>query len=122
MKTVILCLAFILLFLPLARAKAVEYTSQGLRDPFRSPFETLRPDDRSELPEDTPLQYGLAHLRVQGLVWGTSMPQAIINNTVVRVGEVIGGAEVLDIRKEGVFVLYEGQQYIVRPIIPKKSR
>ena len=64
-----------------------------------------------------PEQYGLAHLQVQGIVWGTEMPQAIINNTVVRVGEIIGEVEILDIRKEGVYVLYQGGQYILRSVI-----
>lgn len=96
----------------------VEYTSQDLRDPFKNPFEMIEMVE--EPTEKPPIGYGLTHLQVQGMVWGSKMPQAIINNTVVKVGGVIEGAEILDIRREGVYVLYEGRQYILRSAIPKK--
>ena len=48
------------------------------------------------------------------------MPQVIINGMVLRVGEVIQGAEILSIRKEGVYVLHEGNQYILRSVIGAK--
>ena len=125
LKKIIFCLGlltFLLLILtyPLVRAqikpkksfttkaRKVRYTSQDLRDPFQSPFEM------GESPTEGPA-VGLPQLTVQGMVWGSKMPQAIINNTVVKVGEVIEGAEILDIRKEGVYVLYQGRQYILRP-------
>ncbi len=95
--------------------KKVEYTSQDLPDPFRSPFEMEKVLDKGVAPE-----VSLSHLQVQGMVWSSKMPQAIINDTVVRIGEVIDGAEILDIRKEGIYVLYEGGQYIIRPNILKK--
>ena len=98
-------------------AEKVEYTSQGLRDPFQSPFEFFEPLEEPK--EKAPVVGGLPHLEVQGMVWGSKVPQAIINNTVVRVGEVIEGAEILVIRKEGVYVLYGGRQHILRPTIPK---
>lgn len=109
--------ASLVLIYPLAKAKAgsattVKYTSQDLRDPFQSPFEMGV--GAIEQPMVSP---GLTHLKIQGIVWGSKMPQAIINNAVVGVGEVIAGVEILDIRREGVYVLYEGRQYILRPTI-----
>ena len=94
--------------------KTVEYTSRDLRDPFKSPFEMAK----GELPEST-MGAGLSHLKVQGMVWNSVMPQAIINNTVIKIGELIEGAEILDIRKEGIYVLYEGRLYILRPTFGK---
>lgn len=105
----------ILLLAKKNEAKEVEYTSQDLRDPFKSPLEMEKVLDKGVAPEA-----GLSHLKVQGMVWSSKMPQAIINNTVVRIGEVINGAEILDIRKEGIYVLYQGRQYIIRPSILKK--
>ena len=93
--------------------KRVKYTSQDLPDPFKSPFE------REEAVGEPTVTVGLPHLEVQGMVWGSKIPQAIINNTVVTVGEAIEGAEIIDIRKEGVYVLYEERQYILRPTIGK---
>lgn len=100
--------------------KEVKYTSQHLRDPFQSPFEMIQMDIGSGEPEAT-IGYGLPHLQVQGMIWGSETPQAIINNTVVKVGEVIEDAEILDIRKEGVYVLYKEKRYILRPAMFKQK-
>lgn len=141
MKTVIFFFIILLLspgfsFLVLAEvkskgmgAKKVKYTSQDLRDPFKSPFE-IEMESLGEPPPPPPeeqpppkqiLSYLQSRLEVQGIVWGSETPQAIINNVVLKVGEVIGGAEIIDIRKEGVYVLYEGRQYILRPVISKSK-
>lgn len=93
-------------------AKKVEYTGQDMRDPFQSPFEL-----EEGLPTATS-KADVSNLEVQGMVWGSTAPQAIINNTVVKIGDVIDGAQVLDIRKEGVYLLYMGKQLILRPTLP----
>ena len=98
--------------------RELKYTARPLRDPFESPFEMMAvPITEEETEEESAVRYGLSHLKVQGMVWGTKMPQVIINGTVLRTGEVIQGAEILSIRKEGVYVLHEGSQYILRPAI-----
>lgn len=99
----------------------LKYTARPLRDPFESPFELMAvPLVEEEIEEESTIKQGLSNLKVQGMVWGTDMPQVIINDTVLRVGEVIQGAEILSIRKEGVYVLHEGNQYILRPAIGVK--
>ena len=134
LRKVIFCLGFLtllssILALPLPGAQLnpkpgfaekVEYTSQDLRDPFQSPFELYKPVEEPE-EKPPPVRGGLSHLEVQGIIWDSKIPQAIINNTVVKAGEVIEGAEILAIRKEGVYVLYEGKQYILRPGMAKKK-
>lgn len=131
LKKVILCLGLLAVLslitgYPLVRAQrtskrqaeVVEYTGRGLRDPFESPFELFVPlEEAPKEKKGAPIAGGLTHLVVQGMIWDSKIPQAIINDTVVRPGEVIEGAEILDIRKEGVYVLYEGNQYILRPTI-----
>ncbi|MBN3038028.1 MAG: hypothetical protein JW869_01265 [Candidatus Omnitrophica bacterium] len=93
----------------------VEYTAISLRDPFMSPDEMIiRPTQETK--DDFPkIKVPLTHLHIQGMVWGSKSPQAIINNKVVRKGDVIEGAQVLDVRKEGVYLLYQDNQYILRP-------
>ncbi len=104
----------------LASRRAPTYTSQNLRDPFESPFEIKREAYESKAePEVSPIRSELPNLEVQGMIWGSKTPQAIINDTVVRVDEVIADATILDIRKEGIYVLYEGRQYILRPAVAK---
>jgi hypothetical protein len=47
-------------------------------------------------------------LELQGFVWQGREPQAIINNTLVRVGESVGGATIVSIERRGVTVEYRG--------------
>jgi len=99
----------------------LKYTARSLRDPFGSPFELRAgPFAGEEIEKESTVKYGLSHLKIEGMVWGTTMPQVIINGMVLRVGEVIQGAEILSIRKEGVYVLHEGNQYILRSVIGAK--
>jgi hypothetical protein len=129
----------LILFYPVHRIRAAErgavkevtYTSEYLRDPFKSPFEieaeAYKPESKPEvgpspvLEPVKPIKTVLPGLDVQGIIWGAEIPRAIINDRVVTVGEVVAEAEVLDIRKEGVYILYQGGQYIVRPAIAKKN-
>lgn len=100
--------------------KNLKYISQPLRDPFESPFEmmTVLPLEE-KAKEEKPLGSSPSHLKVQGMVWGTDRPQVIINGKVLRVGGIIKGAKILAIRKEGVYVLYKGSQYVLRSTIGK---
>ena len=86
----------------------VEYTSEGLRDPFKTPFEKKYGSSG----QDTGAADGtLALLKLQGIVWGGKFPQAIINEQVVKIGDTVEGALVTDINKYGVVLLVDGKQY-----------
>jgi hypothetical protein len=86
---------------------AVDYSAQDLRDPFmlkaggKATPKIGQGGERKPLPQ----------LNVQGLIWGGKFPQAIINNKVVKVGDVLDNVEILEIDKDGVTVLFEGLQY-----------
>ncbi|MFA5144980.1 MAG: hypothetical protein WC723_03125 [Candidatus Omnitrophota bacterium] len=98
----------------------VEYKAQGLRDPFRSPS-TGGDDSRQAKQSEKPVHPGgaveqqLPSLVVQGLIWGGDFPQAIINNKVLKIGDVIGGARVTSIDKDGVSVYFAEKQYKLSP-------
>jgi len=53
-------------------------------------------------------------IKINGLVWHTPMPQAIINGEVYKKGDEFEGAEIVAIDKEGVTFLYKGIEIIVR--------
>lgn len=84
----------------------LEYNAYNLRDPFEDLLtqkkEEIRKPGESEGETVTP-----PPLSVQGLVWGGRTPQAIIDNRVVKVGDVIEEAEIIEISKDGVTVLYK---------------
>lgn len=86
------------------RGTRIEYTSAGLKDPFEEPeIEIEKTSDLDMQP--------LPNLTVQGLVWGSSIPQAIINNKVFRVGDNIEGAEVVEIGRDGVILARGSGKY-----------
>ncbi len=51
------------------------------------------------------------NLKLQGILWGTARPQAIINRKIVSVGDIVENAEILSVSREGVMVSFNGQQY-----------
>ncbi len=81
----------------------VEYKSGQLRDPFQSVIIT---EEKKAMPEKRMdlMQPGsnLGNLKVQGIIWGGRIPQAIINDKVLTVGDTIEGAEILSIDKKGI--------------------
>jgi len=82
----------------------VEYKAQALRDPFRG-FKTEGTPGIKDAGVKPPT------LTIQGIVWGGSVPQAIINNKVVKIGDLIEDARIIDINKEGVIIFFGGRQY-----------
>ena len=47
-------------------------------------------------------------MTVKGLVWNTDVPQAIVNDAVVRVGDVVSGMKIISIRQKGVEIVNNG--------------
>lgn len=90
-----------------------EYISAGARDPFE-PYlkkEDVNPaQPQEEKKEEVVNPPALA---VQGVMWGSDTPLAIVNNRVVKKDDVIDGARVVDINKDGVTVFFVNRQYIV---------
>jgi hypothetical protein len=56
---------------------------------------------------------------VQAVFWGVAEPQAVINNRIFNIGDVIEGAKVVQINKKGVTFLYKGQKYLFPSSISK---
>ncbi len=87
----------------------VEYKSGKLRDPFKTYLvkEEPRPLPQEELNLALPV-LDLNQFQVQGMIWGVKIPQAIINNKVLTIGDSIEGAEILSIEKKGITLSYGG--------------
>jgi len=103
--------------------KIPEFNPIATRDPFMSQFpkkETekkksgvLVPIKKEEIrpPEFT----------IQGLVWGKISPQAIVNNTVVGLGDSINEAKIIDINKEGIKILFKEEVFFIKPQTEEKK-
>lgn len=85
---------------------AVRYQAQELKDPFKEPQQQEKGTGGGGSAVTLPA------LKVQGIIWGTSIPQAIINNTVVRIGDVLpGGVRIVTITKDSVTVFFQSRNY-----------
>lgn len=93
----------------------VEYKAQGLRDPFW-PLVTEKEASSAAVPVQAK---PLPNFNVQGLVWGGVLPQAIINNKVVKKGDVLGEAKIVEIGKEGVTILFDNKEYTLSPSVAR---
>jgi hypothetical protein len=85
----------------------VEYKTESLKNPFqgylKKPEAEAASGKQQEVPPPT--------LTIQGIIWGGELPQAIIDNKVVKVGDVIQEARIIDINKYGVTISFKGRQY-----------
>jgi hypothetical protein len=93
------------------------YLAQDLRDPMKSLLPeapkpqqtTVRQPGVQQLPPAPP------SLRVQGLLWGGREPQAIINDAVYKVNDVVKGAKILEITRDGVTIEHLGAPVFYSP-------
>ena len=114
MKTPFTILAALLLMtVPVGAADApreVRYGGPDQRDPFLYPEQKVVPEKEAAKEEISNLTFAL-----EGLIWESDRPQAIINGKIVEPGGNIEGAEVLDIDEKGVKMRYKGQEFILHP-------
>ena len=73
----------------------------------------VEPRPVTEVPKPKESPVVLPVLRVQGIIWGTDKPEAIINDHVVGVGESILKAKVQTIYKDGIDILMDGKRFHV---------
>jgi len=94
-------------------AGKIEYRAEGLRDPFE--------EDELEIKEEGPAK-PLPPLQVTGIVWGGSLPQAIINNKVMKVGDIIDEARIIDIKNNSVTVFFDNRKYNLTTTLPLQKQ
>lgn len=91
----------------------LSYTANTFRDPFAESYPKKKTEkevaaEKGENAEDVKK---LPDFIVQGVIWGSSTPQAIINGSVVQLNDTIEEAKVVNIGREGVTVLFYGKEY-----------
>ncbi len=88
----------------------VTYGAGVFRDPFKSPIQPemlINPGDTGPSTPEGPLPA----LEVQGVFWGASFPQAIINDKVVKAGDTVDGARIVSIEKDFITVSFVNRKY-----------
>lgn len=97
--------------------KKLAYTVYSDRDPFRGPLEKEQDE------EVVDASITLPSMTFQGMIWSSRRPQAIIDNSVYDVGDVIiiGSGETADevkikgIDKKGIHLRYKGVDFLKTP-------
>lgn len=91
--------------------RRVEYDAGDLKDPFRilrfKKEKTAGDETVVVVEESVP-----PALSIQGIILG-KQSQAIVNNTVVKIGDTVSEARVINIHKDGIDVLYKGREYTI---------
>ncbi|MDD5432935.1 MAG: hypothetical protein PHO70_08155 [Candidatus Omnitrophica bacterium] len=96
----------------------IVYNSQGARDPFKG---LVQPEEASASSSFTTQERPLPAFTIQGVIWGGVLPQVIMNNKVLKVGDIIEEAQIVSIDKEGVIVLFDGRQYNISSPVASAS-
>lgn len=87
-----------------------------MRDPFipqlprKEKVVTTTPEAGKSAPQVTAPKF-----TVQGMVWDSDKPQAIIDNKIYNLGDEINGAKIIEINKEGVKVIYQSNIFVITP-------
>ncbi len=102
---------------------------EEVKPPVPAPVETPQPVP-SKLPEPKPTPpprptpvpvvlpvelnvapFSTGGIKVNGIIWNTDLPQAIVNDSVVNIGDELQGAKIVSIKKEGIELLHRGKKY-----------
>jgi hypothetical protein len=99
------------------RRPSLEYKSEKLRDPFRKYLSESEVGIGALIPEEQESKELPSELKesftIQGVIWGGRFPQAIINNKVVKAGDDVSGARIIEINANNISVLFEDRVYNV---------
>lgn len=86
---------------------------EGFKDPFRDSSMVKR--EKKIVQKKTAEPKPLPKLIVQCVIWNSKLPQAIINNKVVKIGDIIDGVKILEIKKDGIKVSFEDAEHFLQP-------
>jgi hypothetical protein len=119
--SVFAAMAITAVLLPLASGKdegdvAVEYSAERLRDPFKSYI--VKENKTAEAPPreaESDVLKPLPVFTVQGVFWGGRFPQAIIDNKIVKEGDVIQDAKVINISRDSIRFMFANREFSVSP-------
>ena len=89
----------------------IAYTGyKAKRDPFNIPAIlinlTKKPHEVGRVQ-----QRALPEVNIQGVIWSKRLPQVIINDKVMRVGDRIKEFEIREITKKGIVLFYKGKYF-----------
>lgn len=103
-----LIILFLFCWLPVSIAFGFVYDSHGRKDPFSPPVIDVSKDVGQDI---------IAGIKLEGIIWDSDKPLAIINEKVVGVGEMVAGVKVISITQNEVIFDVNGEQVPVKLVI-----
>lgn len=101
---------------PLFERPVMKYDAANGRDPFLSYFSKKSNDPVApEIIKNDNIPVTLPKMTLQGLILGSALKQAIINNKVFKIGDTMDGVKILDINSNGVTLFYKSKQFTLLP-------
>jgi type II secretory pathway component PulC len=88
------------------------YIQAVIAQEYRDPFEPVLPAETQTTTQERPKDELLPPLiTIEGVLWGTDSPSAIIDGDVYKVGDNLKNldAQVNQIEKNTVFIMYKGK-------------
>lgn len=99
--------------------KGISYMLDGETSPFKSPLTDKKKIQITDVEVSLP-----SSLSFQGMIWNSKRPQAIINNKVYDVNDIVEieseeltseKIKIVDVTREGIYLRYKGKDFLVRP-------
>ncbi len=98
----------------------VSYTGfEAKREPFALPARLLVRVEKKKVEEKKDVK-SVPKVELQGIIWSPKMPQVIVNQKVMRVGDRIEQYQISEITREGMVLFYENNEYTIT--MPTVSR
>jgi len=87
--------------------KSMSYSAGKLRDPFKTPLKV-----ETVIPEIVVSNVSPPSLKIQGVFWDCDSARAIINNKIVKAGDIIEGAKIVSIEKDNITIFFVNRQFL----------
>ena len=105
--------------LPAPPPETVAYTAGSLRNPMVSllpkPVEEPAPAETASANAPAETLRRPPTVQVQGIIWGSSRPQALIDGSLYEVGDTVAGAKIVSIDRAGVTVGIGRTTFTLKP-------
>lgn len=87
--------------------------SQQARNPFKDWFPVIKKEETKGKPAEIKQEvvFDVSRFKLQGIVWGSVVPKAVINDKIYSVGDKLDEAQIKDINKEGVLLIFNEKEY-----------
>jgi hypothetical protein len=88
----------------------VEYTANDARDPFLACAKSQKKNEQAK--DQQPAEaVVLPPLAIQGIIWGSSLPQAIVNGKLLTIGDTVAEVTITGISGDGLEVRFKDRPF-----------